>query len=106
MEVFIMLQTEINYKKRLDKISNAMNENGYDFIILTSLPSLAYSSNIYQSLAWYVNTCVVISKNGRSTIIVPYSDIQRISSETWIEDIQTWNPPLKNRAERKFETTI
>lgn len=101
-----MLQTSINYKKRLDKISNAMNENGYDFVILTSLPTLAYSSNIYQSLAWYVNTCVVISKNGRSTIIVPYSDFERISNETWIEDIQTWNPPLKNRPERKFEKAI
>ena len=101
-----MVETNIKYEARLKRISKKMEQEGFDFIILTSLPNLAYAANIYQSLAWYVITCVVLSKEGDSTLIVPYSDIDRISSETWIDNIQTWNPPLRHMKEQKFEKVI
>lgn len=101
-----MIETQLKYQDRLERISRKMTEEGFDFLILTSLPSLAYTANVFQSLAWYVNTCAILSKEGNRTVIVPYSDIERISSETWIEDIQTWNPPLRHMAEKKFEKVV
>lgn len=102
----MVIDTQLDYRSRLKRISRRMGEEGFDFLVLTSLPSLAYTANIFQSLAWYVNTCVVLSKDGESILVVPYSDFDRISSETWIEDIKTWNPPLRNMPEQKFEKVV
>lgn len=100
------VETTINYKARLARIADRMKQEGYDFLILTSLPSLAYAANVYQSLAWYVNTCAVLSKEGMNSMVVPYSDVDRISLETWVEKIETWNPQLRNLKERKFEAVV
>src|SRR5699024_10985910 len=101
-----MINTDIKYEARLQKVYKEMDRKGLDFLILTSLPSLAYTGNIFQNLAWYVNTCVILSRNGKSSIVIPYSDYNRISSETWIDNIQTWNPPLRNMKEKRFEEVV
>lgn len=96
----------INHKARLAKIVNKMNEEGFDFLMLTRLPSMAYAANLYQSLAWYTNTCVLLSRDGDSCVVAPYADVDRISTETWIERIEPWNPTLGQLKEVKFEKVI
>lgn len=101
-----MQEVPLDYESRLKRITDKIGEEGLDFLIVTSLPSLAYAANIYQSLAWYVNTCVILSKDGEGVIVAPYSDIDRISEETWIKRIEPWNPPLRHMEERKFEEVV
>jgi len=99
-------EVPIRHEARLAKIAGKMSETGFDFLMLTRLPSLAYAGNIYQSLAWYTNTCVLLSRDGDSCLVAPLGDVDRISTETWIKRIEPWNPQLRSLRERKFEKVI
>ena len=45
----MVIDTQLDYRSRLKRISRRMGEEGFDFLVLTSLPSLEYTENIFQS---------------------------------------------------------
>lgn len=92
--------------ERLRNIRSKMSRDGIDVVLCTSLRSLAYVGNIYQNLAWYVNTAIVIPASGDPFFVVPLSDRVRVEKETWISDIRTWNPAFTGIPERKFEDVL
>ena len=93
-------------KNRFIKLKAKMNEAKVDVVFCTSLRSLAYVGHIYQNLAWYVNTSVVLPASGDPFLVVPLSDRERVEKETWISKVLTWNPSFIGIAERKFEDII
>ena len=99
---------EINdiLKKRYAKIQNALKEEHIDVFLGTSLRSLTYAGNVYQSFAWYVNTCILIPASGGAMLVGPLSDVARIASESWITRVESWNPQFGDIPARKFEDVL
>lgn len=93
-------------QNRLSNLRLNMKRYGVDVVFCTSLRSLAYVGNIYQNLAWYVNTVVVLPASGEPFFVVPLSDRRRVEKETWICSIYTWNPAFPGISEHKFEDVI
>lgn len=94
------------FEKRIGRLQRIMHERGLDVVIATSLPSMAYIAGIYQSLAWYVNTAVVVPRSAEPAMFVPLADMERVTSETWITDVRPWNPTLGSQPARPFEAGI
>ncbi|MHA7883326.1 M24 family metallopeptidase [Nitratireductor rhodophyticola] len=101
-ETLDMNETEY-LKKRMDQVQATLAKAGVDVAFFTSLRSLTYVGNIYQSLAWYVNTAIVYPASGDPMLVVPLSDRKRVIEETCIPRIETWNPPFAGIEERSFE---
>jgi Xaa-Pro dipeptidase len=83
-----------------------MAQKDVDVLMSTGLPTLAYTGHFYQSLAWYVNTAVLLGQNGASQVVLPVADVSRVAHETWIENIVPWNPAMFGRKERLFEQVV
>ena len=91
---------------RVANLRSKMAKYKVDILFCTSLRSLSYVADIYQSLTWYVKTAVVLPASGDLFLSVPLSDRARVEKETWIKDIRTWNPEFTGIEERKFEDII
>ncbi len=85
---------EINdiMKRRYAKIQNKLREEKVDVFLGTSLRSLTYVGNVYQSFAWYVNTTILVPASGEAMLVGPLSDVARIATESWIPRVESWNP--------------
>ncbi len=98
---------EMEYlQRRMDKVQARLAGAGVDVAFFTSLRSLTYVGNIYQNLAWYVNTAVVFPASGEPVLVVPLSDRKRVVAETCIPKVETWNPPFAGIPERSFEEIL
>lgn len=93
-------------QNRLANLNAKLSQAKLDVIFCTSLRSLAYVGNIFQNLAWYVNTAVVLPASGEPFVVVPLSDRERVEKETWLPQVITWNPAFIGIPERKFEDIL
>src|SRR5208283_1055383 len=91
---------------RIANLRSKMATYKVDVLFCTSLRSLSYVADIYQSLTWYVKTAVLVPASGDLFLSVPLSVKARVEKETWLKDIRTWNPEFTGIAERKFEDII
>ena len=101
-----MMEERQYLKLRMDKVQARLASAGVDAGFFTSLRSLTYVGNIYQNLAWYVNTAVLFPASGEPVLVVPLSDRKRVVEETCVPRVETWNPPFAGIAERKFEDIL
>lgn len=93
-------------KARYAKIQKKFTEEKIDVFLGTSLRSITYAGNVYQSFAWYVNTCILIPAKGEPMLVGPLSDVNRIAAESWVSKVESWNPPFGDIPARRFEDVL
>lgn len=100
------MDREQSKNNRYRKIRAAMADQRIDVILFSNLPTLKYVGDLYQNLAWYVNTAILFPAAGEPFVIAPLSDKTRIRVDSWIPDISTWNPSFLSIPEKLFETVV
>ncbi len=93
-------------QQRYARIQKKLRDERIDVFLGTSLRSITYAGNVYQSFAWYVNTSILIPAAGEAMLVGPLSDVNRIAKESWISRVESWNPQFGDIPPRKFEDVL
>lgn len=93
-------------KIRYKRINDYMKRAGIDTALFANITTLKYVGDLYQNLAWYVNTVIIYPQSEEPTLVCPLSDRSRVVTDCWIKNIEPWNPEFLSIEERSFEKVV